>query len=69
MVSDDKARPARQIYIALPAAVADALLAASVREDRPGKLQAVRYIVSGLRREGYLPEAAPGDPPLVGPKS
>jgi hypothetical protein len=48
-------RPIRQFYIGLPADIADALDAAAMREDRPGKMQAARYVASGLRRDGYLP--------------
>ena len=52
---DDETRPAIQIFIPLSAAIAEALSAASIRDDRPLKRQAVRYIIAGLRRDGFLP--------------
>jgi hypothetical protein len=65
-MTDQDARPVRQFYVGLPAEVADALRLAGVREDRPGKAQAARYIVAGLRRDGYLADdpaaTLPGEP-------
>jgi hypothetical protein len=58
----DDPRPAHQFFIALSAAVADALTAAALREDRPIKRQAVRYVVDGLRRDGYLPPDRDAEP-------
>jgi hypothetical protein len=47
-------RSAQRLHLALPAQAWDALIASAVREDRPTKAQAARYIVAGLRRDGYL---------------
>ena len=59
MHANEGRRPV-QFHLALPAEVADALTAAAVREDRTVKAQAARYVLAGLRRDGYL-AADPAD--------
>ena len=49
----------RRLNLALQAATFEALMSAAWREDRPGKVQALRYIETGLRRDGYLSPVEP----------
>ena len=45
----------RRIVLTLPAEISKALTASAARNMRPGKSEALRFLVDGLRREGELP--------------
>ena len=62
MTSTENVRQPQRLYVVVPASAFDVLIAAATREDRTVKAQAARYVLAGLRQDGYLPGDAADDP-------